>query len=496
MKKITGLVVILAALILGAYYGTGLITERTIKKNISVVNHSSGMLVDITHYHRHWFYSKAHVDVRVHMSERVSQDKDGKSITVPAQDYTLDVPVTIHHGPVIYTGSRVLFGLGYAEGQVNFPKELLEQYATTFEPQSKQPDLNLSVFVNYKNHSRFEMKIPAFTLIGKGSKGEINWLGMKGDVSASSDLNKIDGGFTLDGVKVVKDSTFSLLGPVTSDYVFNKSVEGLYLGQAGVTAPSLVITQDGKPLFQVTNFKARSESMTKDSLFQSSFKASLDTLFVNGKSYGAGLIDVCLKNLDANVLATLNGQANKLKNTSGPERQKIMFEMLPELPKLFGKGVSLELSTFKLTVPEGEVNAHFTLALPKGDVVNPFQLIQKIEGEGKIQLPMPIVKATLVESIMQKETALTSPQGAMMASSQPQQEHVKPALPSDKAVAPTSTNAVTMQQATDAADKKLAALVEAKLLVQQGQDYVVEFQLVKGELNINGQPFDPAKFKL
>ena len=109
---------------------------------------------------------------------------------------------------------------------------------------------------------------------------------------------------------------------------------------------------------------------------------------------------------------------------------------------------------------------------------------------------MPIVKATLVESIMQKETALTSPQGAMMASSQPQQEHVKPALPSDKAVAPTSTNAVTMQQATDAADKKLAALVEAKLLVQQGQDYVVEFQLVKGELNINGQPFDPAKFKL
>lgn len=32
MKKLTGLVIILAVLILGGYYGMGILTERTVKK--------------------------------------------------------------------------------------------------------------------------------------------------------------------------------------------------------------------------------------------------------------------------------------------------------------------------------------------------------------------------------------------------------------------------------------------------------------------------------
>ena len=36
MKKILGLVVVIAALVLGSYFGMGLITERTINKNINV----------------------------------------------------------------------------------------------------------------------------------------------------------------------------------------------------------------------------------------------------------------------------------------------------------------------------------------------------------------------------------------------------------------------------------------------------------------------------
>lgn len=491
MKKITGLVVVLAALILGAYYGTGVITERTIKKNITVVNQSGGMLVDIAQYHRHWFGSNAQVTVKIHMPEQMNQDIDGKTITIPAQDFSVDMPVNIHHGPIIYADSRVLFGLGYAEGQVSLPKELLEKISTVFEVPVKQPDLDLSVFVNYRNQSRFEMKIPAFNLVAKDGKGGMDWLGMKGDVSVSSDLNRIDGGFMVNGLKLVKDNNLTVVGPVNSQYLFNKSAEGLYLGKASVIAPSLVITKDSKPLFELANFKAQSESMTSAGLFNSDLMVSLDKMFLNNKTYEAGLIDVSVKNLDANVLAKLNGQANKLKNASGSDRQKIMFEMLPELPKLFGKGVTLELGTMKLTVPDGEVNGHFKIALPKGEVVNPFQLIQKIEGEGKFQLPMTVVKKALVESIVQKEASQTSPQGAIMAASSASAVNNN-AAPAET----TSVNAEALKQATDEADKKLAALVQAKLLIEQGKDYVIEFQLTQGELKVNGQLFEPGKFKI
>jgi len=47
MKKLAGLIIILAVLILGGYYGMGFLTERTIKRNINVINQSNGLYADV-----------------------------------------------------------------------------------------------------------------------------------------------------------------------------------------------------------------------------------------------------------------------------------------------------------------------------------------------------------------------------------------------------------------------------------------------------------------
>ena len=41
MKKLAGLIIILAVLILGGYYGMGVLTEKTIKKDIAIINQSN-----------------------------------------------------------------------------------------------------------------------------------------------------------------------------------------------------------------------------------------------------------------------------------------------------------------------------------------------------------------------------------------------------------------------------------------------------------------------
>ncbi len=281
MKKIAGLVVILAVLILGGYYGMGLITERTLKRNVEVVNQSTGLTVNIAHYNRHWFQSSAAIDVLVHIPEQVEMNKDGKSETIAAQDYTMDVPVTIYHGPVIYTSSGVLFGLGYAESDLNLPKELVEKLSPYLAPQSTSPKFKLSVFVNYTNKSRFQVEVPAFKLLAKEGNNEAEWLGMLGDINVSSDLKNISGDFTLDGINVVKDKMNGVLGKVTSDYSLHKTEDGLYLGQAGVSVPSLVVTQEGNPLFALTQFKAHTENTVDNGLFESTFKTSLDKVVSN-----------------------------------------------------------------------------------------------------------------------------------------------------------------------------------------------------------------------
>lgn len=500
MKKIAGLVIILAVLILGGYYGMGVVTEKTLKRNIEVVNQSTGLTVKIAHYTRHWFHSSAAIDVLIHVPEQVEMNKDGKSETTPAQDYTMNVPVTIYHGPVIYTGSRVSFGLGYAESDFNLPKELVGKLSPYLSAESTSPKLKLSVFVNYTNQSRFQVEVPAFKLLAKEGKDAAEWLGMIGDINVSSDLKQISGDFTLDGISIVKDKMKGVLGKVTSDYSLRKTEDNLYLGQAGVSVPSLVVTQEEKPLFALTQFKARTENGVDNGLFESTSKVSLDKIVANDKTYGPGLLEMSIKNIDAKVLAKLNAQVNKMQHTSGAERQQTMFAMLPEIPKLLAQGPSFEISTLRLTVPEGDIDGHFTIALPKTDAVNPFQIMQKIEGDGKFQVPTAIVKRALIESLKQKATAQASLQSAAMA-----QMKDDKSVPEVKATAttadatPAAPDAVNqdaaVQQATAEADKKLTALVQAKVLVQEGQSFFLEFHLAQGKLTLNGQPFDPATFK-
>ena len=97
MKKLMGLVVIITALILSSYFGMGLITERTIKKNIDVINQSNGLFVDIERYNRGWYSSTAELNWRLHVPERLSTNAAGQSTTVAAQDYKIQMPITRKH---------------------------------------------------------------------------------------------------------------------------------------------------------------------------------------------------------------------------------------------------------------------------------------------------------------------------------------------------------------------------------------------------------------
>jgi uncharacterized protein YdgA (DUF945 family) len=501
MKKIIGLVVIAAALVLGSIYGMGLVTERTLKRSIDIVNQSTGISVDVVEYHRRLLESSAVMDVKIHLPERFETNADGKMETIPAQNYTLNVPVKINHGPIIYSGSNILFGFGYAQSTLTLPKELVEKFSSHFTEQSTQPQLQLSVFVNYANQSQFQVEVPAFKLVFKEGEGDAKWMGMKGDINISADLKKFNGAFTLTGLEVVKEKMKMVVGTATNDYALQKTDDGLYLGQAGVVFSGVKITQDEKPLFDLTEFKARNESKITNDLFESSFKTSFEKVLSETKQYGPGLLEMSIKNLDAKVLALLNSQANKLKTSTGTERQQLMFAMLPELPKLFAKGASFEVSTLKLKVPEGDIEGHVAISLPKSDTVNAFQIMQKVQGDGKLQIPSALVRQLLIDSLVHKALAESSLQSKVMTQMAPDSviPDVKDAsstVSTDQSNASSSSTDSVTQQATSEADKKLAALVEAKLLIVQGQDYVIEVNLSEGKLTVNGQPFDPSTFKI
>lgn len=488
MKKLAGLIIILAVLLLGGYYGMGVLTEKTLKKNIQMINQSSGLVAEMEQYHRGLFCSNAKIQWRLHVPEHAVKDANGQQQVVPAQDYQMDMPVKIHHGPIIYANHKLMFGMGYAQSTVPFPEQYKQQFESLYTKDSTKPELNLSIFVNYMNSSTLNFDVPSFKLVSTEGKGELDWKGIDSQTLLSSNIEKIKGDFVIQGLDFLKDDSKLTLSKVTSDYNLHATATGLYLGNANFSLPSFVVAIKGQKMFEIADFALSSESDIDNSLFSTHFSLSINSLFLDGKTYGPGDVEITLRNLDADVLSKLNEQANNMQNGSDADRQRALLAMLPQLPKLLNKGAEFEISQFKMKLPEGMVNGTMSVSLPKGDTANPFELIQKIRGNAKLSVPTVVVKQLVQQSLLQQMSKQPDLQQTLMQQMQKAPPQANQPASQQPALKPEQVAAMQT-------DNQLAALEKAGLIMVSGSDYVVEVNLEQGKVTVNNKPFDPTAMK-
>lgn len=511
MKKLVGFVVILAALVLGCYYGMGVLTERTLKKNIDVLNQSNGVTVVLKQYQRGWFTSNAMLDWTLTVPAREVQI-NGQTVSEPEQTFAAQMPLSIHHGPFIFANSKVTFGLGYANSRVLLPSMYDEKFNAMYTPESTKPSLELSIFVSYFNNTCLHLTAPKFNLVSKQGNNNFEWLGMTSEVNITSNRKRISGHLMIDGLTWVKDKVKGVLTNVKSDYDLHTTSTGLYLGDANLYLPSVLVTKDNNTLLEVNEFDIHSSSQVTKGLFNSSFKAGLHKLLINEKIYTSCSVALSIKNLDANVLAEMNSKISKTQQGSDSERQRAFLSLLPDVPLLVNKGAVFEISDLNIGMPDGLIKGNMILSLPNENVTNPFQLIQKIKGNGKLTVSAAVLKTFISDSLRNKIQATVNFQQAMAQSAaaqaakaqseQVQSEQDKSATIVLPAVEPTQvkqplvTAADVEQQALAQADQKIAELVNVGVILAQGTDYVLEFKMAEGQLLINGKPFNPAMLQL
>ncbi|HHT0592499.1 TPA: YdgA family protein [Legionella anisa] len=488
MKKLTGLIIILAVLILGGYYGMGFLTERTIRKNIEVIDQSNGLYAEIEQYNRGLFDSEAQIKWQLHIPERVVKDENGQLQTLPAQDYNMVMPLTIHHGPIIYANHKLRFGLGYAEAVFPFPEQYNQQFDTQFTKESIKPKLDLSIFVNYLNESTVDFKVPNFKLIAKDGSGNLEWLGMDSSTTMSSGMGKVAGKVVLDGLHATKDDTKITLSKVSSDYDLHETPAGLYLGDANFSLPSFDVYVKDQKMFSINDLTIKSDSDIEQHLFNTNFNLALKSVLANGQNYGPGELQVALRNIDADVLAKINEQTAAMQNGNEMQRQQAMLALLPEVPKLFSKGAEFEISKLSFTIPQGLIEGNMFVTMPKGENANPFEMMQKIQGKARLQVPAEAVKAVMKQSVLQqiaKKPDLQQTLTQQLQASQAAGQTNQPAAPT-----PTPEQLAEMQT-----NKQINALQQNGLIVAQGKDFVIEVSLDQGKFTINGKPYDPSMMK-
>jgi len=498
MKKFAGLVVVLAALVLGGYYAMGVATEHTLRKNLASVNQSNGLVVDIAEYNRGWFKSNALLNWTLHVPARVNKTADGQSQALPAQDYKMQMPVTVYHGPVIFANDGVHFGLGYGKTNLTLPPEYSDKFKQKFTDDSTQPHVDLSLFVNYLNNSQVEMAVPEFKLTAKEGGAHFEWLGMDSKMDVSSSGDKVEGDLDINGMQITKDDTTAVIGQVDTEYKLHKTDGNYYIGDAGITLPSVVVKNKDKQLFELNDFTANSSSNIEDGLFSSHFQSSVDKIIAHDKTYGPGNLEMSVRNLDASVWAQVNHLVSQMQQGTDAEKQQALLALLPELPKLFSKGAEFEISELSFGMPEGTFEGNLMLSLPAGQFSNPFELVQKIKGSGKLKIPAEVLRQALDASnrtklATQQQAATTETPAAVPVDS------TTAAAPVPAATTPAAAPAVTTpemaQQITSQTTQQLTNLVQSGLLVQQGSDYTIDLSLDNGQLVINGKPFNPTMLK-
>ena len=100
---------------------------------------------------------------------------------------------------------------------------------------------------------------------------------------------------------------------------------------------------------------------------------------------------------------------------------------------------------------------------------------------------MKQVMGDWVKQSMQKQAAMQEPVVVAPVSNDP--AAVVQAAPDAAAV---SKPADDQENVTQQVNEKLANMVQSGLLSLQGSDYIIDFKLTDGRLELNGKPFDSA----
>lgn len=537
MRKLAGFILIVFLLLLVSYFVTGIITERTLKKDINLLNQHKGLQVNLKKYNRGWFKSDASFDWLLVVPARTVTDNLNQTRIIPAKTYTIVMPLTIYHGPVLFTNSGIHFGYGYAKTSVQLPDEYLQQFNDLFTNTSTKPTINLSVLVNYLNRTKFSIVIPNFKVISKEDGSQFEWQGMKNDVLVSSNLGKIIGDLEIEGFKVSKDNKLLHFSDIESDYNLHKSPLGLYLGKAKISCDSIVATEGDVKKLNLEDFELNSESDVNNGLFKGAMKLSFDKLAHNNKIYGPLLFKMKVKNLDAEILNQINNKVSNIQTNNNQIGQQILWTVLPDLPRLFNKGATFEIEEAKLKLPEGNVNFKLLLKLEKGDLDNPMQLLQKLKGNGDLIASKPVVNAVMYASIKQQliqkalnqQTKLQTQRAREKLREENQNSQPNKVLPEassmtkpenieekqadnvqsgiileDDNININVNNPGVLQinyaeierQTSDTVNQKINSLIQSGVLLQEHDNYVIRFKFENGELLVNDRPFNSSMLTL
>lgn len=487
MKKVLGTgaigVGVGALVLLCSYYGMGLATEKMLKKSIVALNQTNGTTVVLQDYKRGWFRSHAELKWSMKVPQSSAPPQGHNTVMIAHSIYTFEMPFDIYHGPVMLVDSKPHFGLGYAQSTARLPAAFAHELNETYDLTTGKLTYAIHILVSYLNNTTIQFLVPTYKLQAKKGDDYFQWLGLQTEIVVSSNKQRLQGDVALEGFSWFKKDIEGILGPVKTEYDMHQVLNEFYIGKVQLDVPALTLFrkaqggQSPQPLLRIVDAQIHSESDIENGLFATTISAKAKELALGNKSYINDTLNISLKNLDANVLAAMNRKIRDIQH-SGHDKKPAAWLLMPDVPALLSKGAQLNMSDFEFTMLDGHVQADVKLSLPNEKMTNPFQLLQKMNGESHLRLSETVVTNWLHDvikkSMLQKAT-----------------KPVHTSVEKESQPSPINIADIETQTAAKVAEKK-REWTHSGVLILEGQNYLILIKLENGKLTINGHAFSPA----
>ncbi len=516
-KTLIGGVLLIAALLLGAYYYTGMRAEDELRAELSQFNlllsqqmTDSGVVsLSLKDYQRGVFSSKA--DLMLSMKMDIPQTQKRPSMKLP--ELSWGVSLNIAHGPFIFSRQRV--GMAAVTAQISIPNNMKAMAKMMLEDKSQFPSFMLDLFLNFDGSGTFEMNVPKFSLYPRGKQGQFSWNGMTATYHFSKDLQKIHGKSVLNGMNFSNRNVKGHMDTLTMDYLLHYSPLGIWLGDVSLNLPGIHVSANNTPIFELSDASFNSGASLKANKFVDSIlKSTFKQLKVMNQAYGPAALNFMFTNLNGPVLKTLQEKVDKIKRQT-PDvkaRQAKFLELLPLASQLLNQGAKASLQTFSLKMPSGMIKANGSISFEKGMVVkNPQELPKYLMANLHVTLPQSLLKTMLVSKVRKKlimqqmERRLnqigssehkdtTSDKTDTQSSDTSSSDQSTEQASSDKKFQSMSTDEIN-QLAKDKVTKQLNKLVQNKVLIESDGAYKIDLMFNKGVLKINDKIFTKEMLK-
>jgi len=325
--------------------------------------------------------------------------------------------------------------------------------------------------LDFLMHTHWKTEVPQFKLIDKDKKSQINWGGFILKNTISADLNKIKGSLDLKELDIKKPDASVALSSLDSEYDFKLDPIGIYVGDADFSLKHIALAKD----VEIDELKIKNIADIHDNFFSTQFDGSLKSANINGFQFGPFNADIKISQINAQALAKAQQTLHQQQNASPSFRNKGFLAVVAAVPELLKYGAKLDLSQFHLVLPEGTIDSHLSLAMPADESQSPMMNIQRMQsltGDASLNVTKTLLKSWLVD-VLQKQI-------------QSQQQ-----LSLDPAAAAATPQDIS-QMATSRTTEKVDALIKAGVLIEQGDNYILNIKLQNGQVTVNNLPFDPA----